>query len=495
MILKKILGSIAALVIMVGGILMIQPKSMQGDTILAQVVSGLQEGPMQPEQPKTRGLLMFRGTPERNNYGSGNYERIPQQAWKYPSKAMCASSSALGVTKVWCGTGWTGQPVVWDNPNGVREIIFGAYDRNVHFVDAATGKDTRPVFKTGDIIKGSITMDPDGYPFIYFGSRDNNLRIVSLQQEGKTQLLWKLNANSRKGIWNDDWDGNPIIKDDILYEGGENGWFYAVKLNRAYDTNGVATIKPEIVFSEALFNDDLIKKTDKNLSIESSPLMIGDRVYVANSGGRIVGFDISKVEEGIAPIVFDYWAGDDIDATLTTDGQGNLYAVAEAERLNKRSKEVGQIIKLNPNKIGDPREWGVAVPKDIETGIGGGLWSTPAHYKGYIYAVTNPGHLLIINTADGKVMKRMKIGVHEWSSPSIVNDTLVIGLCNKGALRGYSLKENPVEPKLLWEKKVGTAGGCVESTPALYEGTISVGSRDGFMYHFKPAEIKQEVVY
>ena len=273
--LKKILGSAALLIIVVGVILMVQPKSMQGETIIAQVVSGLQQGPQQPEQSKTKGLLMFRGSPERNSYGTGNYEKIPIQVWKYPSKAMCASSSALGVTKVWCGTGWTGQPVVWDNPNGVREIIFGAYDRNVHFVDAATGKDTRPMFKTGDIIKGSITMDPDGYPFIYFGSRDNNLRIVSLQQEGKTQLLWKLNANSRKGIWNDDWDGNPVIKGDILYEGGENGWFYAVKLNRGYDANGVAMVNPEIVFSEALFNDDLIKKTDKNLSIVSSPLMIG----------------------------------------------------------------------------------------------------------------------------------------------------------------------------------------------------------------------------
>jgi outer membrane protein assembly factor BamB len=99
--------------------------------------------------------------------------------------------------------------------------------------------------------------------------------------------------------------------------------------------------------------------------------------------------------------------------------------------------------------------------------------------------VTNPGDLMIINAQTGKIEYQKSLGVHEWSSPSIVNDTLILGLCSKGSIRSYDLSKNPIDPKLLWEKKVGEAGGCVESTPALYNGTITVGSRDGFLYHFK----------
>ena len=35
--------------------------------------------------------------------------------------------------------GWTGQPAVWERPDGKTELIFGAYDRALHFVDAETG--------------------------------------------------------------------------------------------------------------------------------------------------------------------------------------------------------------------------------------------------------------------------------------------------------------------------------------------------------------------
>ncbi len=79
---------------------------------------------------------------------------------------MCGSSSVGGVSSQWCGSGWTGQPVVWERPDGITEVIFGAYDKAVHFLDADTGEELRPSFLTGDIIKGSVTLDPDGFPLL-----------------------------------------------------------------------------------------------------------------------------------------------------------------------------------------------------------------------------------------------------------------------------------------------------------------------------------------
>jgi hypothetical protein len=130
----------------------------------------------------TVGMTMFRGNPTRTFHGVGPVPDSPTVAWRYPGEQMCSSSSEGGESRIWCGMGWTGQPAVWERPDGVTELIFGAYDAAVHFVDAATGEDLRTEFQTGDIIKGSVTLDPDGYPLLYFGSRDNKLRILALDR-------------------------------------------------------------------------------------------------------------------------------------------------------------------------------------------------------------------------------------------------------------------------------------------------------------------------
>jgi hypothetical protein len=73
------------------------------------------------------GLTMFRGNPTRTYYGEGDVSSEPDVLWRYPESPMCSTSSAGGETKVWCGSGWTGQPVIWERPDGITEVIFGAY--------------------------------------------------------------------------------------------------------------------------------------------------------------------------------------------------------------------------------------------------------------------------------------------------------------------------------------------------------------------------------
>ncbi len=422
------------------------------------------------------GLTMFRGNPTRTFYGTGPVPTAPEVLWRYPDRAMCGSSSSGGETKQWCGTGWTGQPVVWERGDGVTEVIFGAYDKSVHFVDAATGQATRAPFRTGDLIKGSVTLDPDGYPLLYFGSRDNRLRILALDRAEPTEL-WSLDASAVRGIWNNDWDGNPVIVDDVMYEGGENGWFFAVALNRGRDADGRVTVDPEILVQMPGYDDALLRRVGRNVSIESSVAVFEDRVYFANSGGRIVGLDVSNVAQGEAPIVFDYWAGDDIDATLVLDADGMIYAAVELERFNARSQEVGQLIKLDPYTDGDPLVWGVPVPPI--GGGDGGIWSTPAVRDGMLYVNTHPGELLAVDTATGEVTWREQVPWHSWSSPAIVDDALISPQCD-GTIRAWSLAD-PRRPTPMWEVAIG-AGQCVESTPAIWDGRIYVGSRDGYFY-------------
>jgi outer membrane protein assembly factor BamB len=440
----------------------------------SRTVPGWTVGRPWPDPPI--GITMFRGNPTRSWYGTGPLtDSAPTVLWQYPDEPMCGSSLVAGVSSVWCGTGWTGQPVVWNRPDGITEVIFGAYDKAVHFVDAATGRDTRAPFPVGDIIKGSVSLDPDGFPILYTGARDNKLRAIALDREPVVEL-WSLDASAVRGIWNDDWDGNPVILDDLLLEGGENGWFFVVRLNRRFGADGKVAVTPEVLFSTPGWTDQQIADTGRNLSIENSVAVFDHRVYFANSGGRVVGIDISRVDDGVANVVFDYWAGDDIDASIVVDQEGMLYVAIEQERKNQRSGEVGQLIKLDPRATDDPLVWGVPVTAEVGDG---GIWATPALGFGHLYVPTHTGRLLAVDTDTGEITWEEPIGPHAWSSAVVIDDRLVVATCETAELRAYSLAD-PALPVRLWTL-APAAGGCIESTPAVWEGKIYVGSRDGFL--------------
>ena len=429
---------------------------------------------------KTTGLLMFRGNQARTFYGTGPLGDNLKIEWRYPERVMCADSTVGNETKQWCGSGWTGQPAVWERSDGITEVIFGAYDRKIHFLNADTGKEIRPSFETGDIIKGSVTVDPDGYPLLYSGSRDNKYRIIALDRDLPTEL-WNTEARKSDGVWNDDWDGNGVIIDGILYEGSENGIFHVIELNRSYRADGRVTISPKELFRIPTFSEDLIGTLgDDNLSIENSPVVYKDRVYIANSGGRIMGFDISNVRKNSLPVVFDFWAGDDIDATLLVDDEGKLYVASEEERLNDRSKEVGQLMKLDPKNEENPLVWSLHLPAKGQNL--GGIWATPALQGNILYAVTNPGDLLTVDKNSGKILSKNYIFPHLWSSPVVIDDSLLVGTC-QGELRKYSLASDR-QPTIQSITKIPT-GSCIESTPAVWNGEIFFGARDGFFYKIK----------
>ncbi|MBW2527013.1 MAG: PQQ-binding-like beta-propeller repeat protein [Deltaproteobacteria bacterium] len=435
-------------------------------------------------------LRQFRGNPTHTWYGPGALPTDARTVWRFPDSPLCSQSTASGTTKTWCGSGWTGQPSVWQRPDGITEVIVGAYDRAVHFIDAESGTRTRPDFVTGDIIKGSVTLDPDGYPLLYFGSRDNKLRILALDRDAPTEL-WALDAYVVSAVWNNDWDGNPSIVNDVLFEGGENSWFFAVKLNRSYvyDASAgkeVVQVEPRILAQVPGYENALFDHVgDRNVSIENSVAVFDDRVYFGNSGGRILGLDITRLDQGLAPIVFDFWVGEDVDASLVVDDEGMLYAAIELERRLPRASEIGQLVKLDPYAaVSDPYAstepivWSVEVPAASD-GDDGGIWATPALYGDYLYVATHPGELLAVNRHTGAVTFRDTLGWHAWSSPVVADGRLVVTTCS-GGIRFYSLAD-PAVPTLERTASIDS-GACIESTPALHDGRLFVGARDGYIY-------------
>jgi hypothetical protein len=425
------------------------------------------------------GLLQFRGNPTHTWYGRGPVPTAPKVLWRFPKKEPMCSVSYVGRTpKRWCGTGWTGQPVVWDRQDGVTEVIFGAFDRRVHFLDAATGERTRPDFVARDIIKGTVTLDPDGFPLLYTGARDDRFRVIALDRK-KPTVLWEIHSSDYPGLYDNDWDGNASIVDDMLLDGGENGYFFAVKLNRRYGPNRRVQVTPQIRLAVPGWTDALRTAVGDNVtSIESSVAVFEDRVYFSNGLGRVVGLSLPAAAAGRAEMVFDYWLGDDIDASIVIDQEGMLYVAVELERFLPRALEVGQLVKLNPYASGDPLVWGIPVGAGIGDERGGGIWSTPALGDGVLYATSESGFVMAVDRLTGKLEWSEWRRTHLWSSPVVVDGTLLVATCN-GELLAYDIK-NPRRPELRWSLTITRA--CIESTPAVWRGRIFVGTWDGHVY-------------
>jgi outer membrane protein assembly factor BamB len=439
----------------------------------------------QPEPINTavQGLTTFRGNATRTYYGRGPVPEDPEILWRFPaSGGMCSRSSDEEGERNWCGTGWTGQPNVVQ-AEGRTEVRFGAYDRAVHVLDARTGEEVYEPFVTGDLVKGTVTSDPDGYPLLYVGSRDNELRILALDRGRRMVELWSLSADTAPNpVWNNDWDGSPLIVGDYLLEGGENSWFYVVKLNRGYEEDGTVVVRPQIRlmvpgFDQRLF-DDL---GDTEVSIESSVAYDEERgvAYFANSGGLVQGWDVSSVlrDGRKARRAFRFWTGEDTDATVVIDEEGFLYVASELERFNERSDRVGQVLKLDPEEPQDPVVWSIPVPGE---GGDGGVWATPGLYGEAVFVTTNTGRLLAIDRDRGDVAWELRLPPPTWTSPVIVDDVLIVGDC-AGVLHAFDLRRDPLAgpPTERWAIELG---GCIESTPAVWQGTVYVGSRGGAVF-------------
>jgi outer membrane protein assembly factor BamB len=469
---------IGVAVLMIGFILSrVEEEQHRGDPLR----NPTPPGGTAPINTEIEGVTTFRGNAARSYYGEGPVPHDPVIGWRSPSERMC-SVSFVGIERSrWCGTGWTGQPNVLVGDDGSIEVREGAYDGMYHFLNGLTGLPLRPPLATRDLAKGSATTDPDGFPLYYAGSRDGRFRIVATDRTDAL-VLWSINGATSVDtpLRNDDWDGAALVVDDILFEGGENGWLYVIRLNRGYDELDLVTVDPEIVATVPGYDDELLQAIgDTEVSIENSVALHDGILYFANSGGLVQGWDVSSVLAGGSNVerVFRFWTGDDTDATVVIDDAGDLYVASEYQRFEERSREVGQLMKLDPSRPGDPLVWSIDA-REIGFEGAGGSWSTPALYGDLVYFTTAAGRVLAVERETGDVRWERQIGSPAIGSPVVVDGVLIQSDC-AGDLWAWDVSEPDADPVLLWKLHFSD---CIESTPVVWRGWIYLGTRQGYFY-------------
>ena len=443
------------------------------------------------EYTDVEGVTTFRG----NNYrDSAAYGNIPDD----PEELEIVWSVAVSQIDDWGGVGWTGQCAIVRWPEEVvrimnvreekkggplTEVIYATLDGRVYFLDLYDGQATRPAINIGAPIKGSVTVDPRGYPLLYVGqgipeanghSVDIGTRIFSLIDQ---QLLFFLDGDDSfaQRSWYA-FDAAPLVdgKTDTMLQVGENAILYLVKLNTDYDPEaGTISIDPKV--DRYVFRS----RVSDQPGMENSLAVYNDYGYFVDNSGLLQCVDLNTLT--------CVWAGDtsdDTDATIVleeeADGTVALYTATEREH-SASYDENAYLRKINA--LTGEMLWKLPVKVYTSEGNEGGSFATPALGKGelgdliFAHMTRTPDDgatLMAVDKESGEVVWRVAMGSGGWSSPVCVYDEsgkgyVLVG-SSSGALRLYDGRTGRII-------SICDLEGNIEGSPAVFEDMLVVGTR------------------
>ncbi|MBQ8300151.1 MAG: PQQ-like beta-propeller repeat protein [Clostridia bacterium] len=445
---------------------------------------------------QVEGITTFRG----NNYRDSAFYGSLDVTEKKLSKIW---TNTIGQTDNWTGVGWNGQPAIikWNDETRKNmnlydefkqkenfiEVIYGALDSKVHFYDLETGAPTRDTIAVPSSIKGSVTIDPRGYPLLYVGQGINEVSGESVQMgyhifsliTGEELLF--INGRDKYAYlgWGA-FDGNPIIdsKNDTLMLPGENGLIYIVKLNTTYDKeNGTISINPDITRYRSTVNG-------KAGGIENALAVYKNYGYFMNNNGIVQCLDLNT----LTPI-WNFQMEDDCDATLGLEEENGtimLYAACEVDRRKTTSPAVVRKI----NGLTGEVLWEYSCDCLYDASVNGGVLSSPVIGKNDISnlvifnfsKVTSfyNGKMVALDKTNGTVIWEKDLVKYSWSSPVAIYSNSGKSYVIFGNSIGQLLLIDPLSGETLYT--LNTGGGNIEGSPAIYDNKIIIGTRGKRIY-------------
>ena len=453
------------------------------------------------------GVATFCGNNYRNGgvYGTAKVEKQTLSvAWEKSTGKLKGSR--------WTGSGWTGQPLIvqWDeatkqkmnlNPEKMAkedlvEVIYATLNGKIYFLDLEDGKPTRDPLKIGMCFKGAGSLDPRGYPLMYVGSGDVNadgdrprMYIISLIDGS---VLFEYGNNDPMALRKDNeawcaFDSAPLVhaQTDTLIWPGENGILYTMKLNTKYDqVNGTISVSPDDMVC-ARYKTDRSSKSKYWYGMEASASIVENYLYVSENGGMFYCVDLNTMELVWAQDTKDDSNSSPVFEKVGEDG-GYLYT-APSLHWTQNEKGKGEIYIYKLDAITGEIVWQKPYTVSTVSGVSGGVQATPLLGKPgtdleglIVYPVARTpkkesGILVALDTATGEEVWRLSTGKYAWSSP--------VGIYTAEG-KGYIVSFDASGRGYLVEGATGkvldelTMGGFVEATPAVFNNTLVVGTRE-----------------
>lgn len=436
------------------------------------------------------GITAFRGNNYRNSASFG-FTEVNE------GKLEKLWSSNIGFIDIWTGVGWTGQPAIvkWNekvkkimniypakkSKKDLKEVIYATLDGNIYFYDLDDGLPTRDPIKVGYPHKGSLSVDPRGYPLLYAGQGIEQVggkpvpigfRIYSLIDQ---KLLYFINGYDPFALRS--WaafDSNCLIdkNTDTLIEYGENGILYSGKLNTRFDINkGSISISPDLIKYRYTHSNAV------QLGVENSPSIYKSNIYFADNSGMFQCVDLNT----LTPV----WArniNDDTDSTSAieevSEEEVYLYTACEVDKQGDTGfsfvrkinaltgsliwekkyqclfdsytnggtlaspvigrNQIDNVVIFNIAKTGS-KSGGKLVALDKKTGkevwsrnLRYYCWSSPVDVyskdgRAYLIVCDSGGFMSLLDAATGKTIDQVSLGANIEGSPAVYNDMVVVG--------------------------------------------------------------------
>ena len=463
------------------------------------------------------GVFTFRGDNFRRNAAFGTVDVQKEQLsvlWKTPIGSLRTGSGTF------YGVGWTGQPAIvkWTidirqmmnlydekkDTSALREVIFGAQDGKIYFLDLRDGSATRDPINVGYPLKGSVSVHSLGMPLIAVGQgiskmTDNKQHPIGLHMyyltDGKeAYFLNGRQSNSQKQyITNGAFDGTALFLyndatrgalGDAMIVAGENGLLYTVDLDTQWsfpteenpDAETSFSIKPVVTYLRTKANSE----KEASVGVEGSVAMYDKYIYMADAYGiiRCVDSDTMKT-------VWAVDGGDNIDAALALDMDGDsgvsLYTgnTAYSRLGNKQDVTIRRLNALTGEEIwrygikceknNDQLSGCKASPVIGEHGISDLVIFTVNMVQG------GGSKIVALEKATGQVRWERALSATAISSPIAVyndqGDAWIIQADEGGTLTMLSGKTGSVRSTL-------DLGGTIQGSPAAYKNYLVIGTCD-----------------